>query len=144
MRKLIGVGIIAALAVSLLAVPASASFDHHFSVIAKQVAGQQGHNTFRFRDHLLNPRNRHDRVGRDWGRCKFKHAIKKLRCHATVHLNGDIGGFGDINVSGDISRHDNRLNVVGGTHDFTAVAGKLLVRTLHEKNTNRLRFALTR
>ena len=36
------------------------------------------------------------------------------------------------------------LNVVGGTHDFNGVAGKLLVRSLHQKNTNRLRFVLTR
>ena len=114
-----------------------------FSVIAKQTSGSGGQNGFRFKDKLLDPRNRHDKVGRDWGRCKPKPKIRKLRCHALVHLNGEVGGFGNIQVSGDFGGHDNRLNVVGGTHDFNGIAGKMLIHSLHG-NTDRLRFALVR
>ena len=143
MRKLIGAVAAAALAVGLLAIPASASFDPHFSVIAKQTSGHTvGHNKFRFEDKLLDPRNRHDKVGRDWGRCKFRH--HRIKCRVLVHLNGEIGGFGNISAAGDISRHDHRVNVVGGTHDFNGVAGKVIVQSLHQRNTDRLHFSLTR
>jgi hypothetical protein len=143
MRKPIAVGVLAGLAAVVLAIPASASFDHHFSVIAKQTSGQRTHNGFRFKDHLLNRRNRHDRVGRDWGRCKFKENIRKIRCRAVAHLNGDVGGFGDINVSGDLGRRDHRLNVVGGTDDFRGVAGKVKIHSLSGK-VDRLHFDLIR
>ena len=105
-----------------------------------------GHNEFRFQEKLLNVRDRSDKVGRDWVDCRFKPNIRKLRCRAVAHLNGEIGGFGNIRVSGDIRPpHGNRrLNVVGGTHDFNGVAGKLLVHSLHAKNTSRLEFVLTR
>ncbi len=142
-RSIVAVAVVA-LAVAALVSAASASFDSHFSVIGKQISGHRvGPDKFRFEDRLLNPRNRHDRVGRDWGVCKFRQQARKLRCRATVHLNGDIGGFGDISVRGDLGRHDNRVNVVGGTHDFNGIAGKLKVRQLHG-NTDRLRFALVR
>jgi hypothetical protein len=147
LRKFIGAVAVAALAVGLTAIPASATFDSHFSVIAKQTSGHNvGRHEFRFQEKLLNPRDRDDKVGRDWVDCKFKPNIKKLRCRALAHFNGQIGGFGNIRVSGDIRPpHGNRrLNVVGGTHDFTGVAGKVLVRSLHQKNTNRLIFRLTR
>ena len=143
MRKFIGAGAIAALSLALLASTASASFDPHFSVIAKQTSGHQGQSSFRFKDRLFNPANLHDRVGRDWGRCKFRHHVRKIRCRALAHLNGDIGGFGDIRVRGTLGHHDNRLNVVGGTHDFRGVAGKVTVHTIHG-NTDRLHFALVR
>jgi hypothetical protein len=143
MRKLIAVGALAALATVVLAVPASASFDPNFSVLAKQTSGHRTHKGFRFKDHLLNPSNRHDRVGRDWGNCRFKQSIKKLRCRATVHLNGDIGGFGDIKVSGDLGRHDHRVNVVGGTHDFVGVAGKMKIHSVTRK-IDQLSFSLVR
>ena len=147
MRKFIGAVALAALVAGLTAIPASATFDTQFSVIAKQTSAHNvGRNEIRFQEKLLNPRNRNDKVGRDWVRCKYKPNIKKLRCRAVAHLNGEIGGFGNIRVSGDIRPpHGNRrLNVVGGTHDFNGVAGKLLVRSLHQKNTSRLRFVLTR
>jgi hypothetical protein len=147
LRKFIGAVAVAALAVGVTAIPASATFDPQFSVIAKQTSGHNvGPNEFRAQGKLLNPRNRGDKVGRYWLDCKFKPNIEKLRCRALAHLNGQIGGFGNIRVSGDIRPpHGNRrLNVVSGTHDFTGVAGKVLVRNLHEKNSSRLRFTLTR
>jgi hypothetical protein len=125
-----------------LAVPASASFDHHFSVLGKTKSVKKvGQHKFLFKDKLLNPRNRHDRVGRDRGTCRgTAHA---LRCHAVIHLNGKIGGFGDIRVRGALRAHDDRVNVMGGTDDFNGVAGKMLLRSVSPK-VDRLNFDLTR
>jgi hypothetical protein len=131
MRKLIVTGVIAAIGMALLAVPASASFDHHFTVLSKNVSEHQvGAHTFRFKDRLFDPQNRHDRVGRDRGRCR-EAAGGKSKCGLLLHLNGEIGGFGDIRVKGDLGPHDNRLNVVGGTADFNGVAGKMIVHGLN-------------
>jgi hypothetical protein len=142
MRKLIVAGVLASLGVAVLAVPASASFDHHFSVIGKQVSGHGTRHGFAFKDKLLDPRNRHNRVGRDRGECTER-KTRKLRCHVLVHLNGEIGGFGDIRVAGNLGRGDQRLNVVGGTDDFNGVAGKMLLRPL-SGNTDKLHFDLVR
>jgi hypothetical protein len=142
MRKFIVVGTLAALCAAVVAVPASASFDHHFSVIAKLTSSHRvGAHAFRFRDKLVDPQNRHDRVGRDRGRCKSEGS--RLRCHSLIRLNGEIGGFGTILVRGDLERHDNRLNVVGGTRNFDGVAGKLVLHSLSER-TQRLHFDLIR
>jgi hypothetical protein len=143
MRKLIVTGVIAALGSALLAVPASASFDHHFTVISKQVSGERiSEHAFRFKDKLLQPGNRSNRVGRDKGKCREAANRNRIRCHAVVHLNGEIGGFGDLLVAGNIGRGDKRLNVVGGTGDFNGVAGKLLLHTL--SRIDRLHFDLVR
>jgi hypothetical protein len=140
MRKLLVAGIVAALGAALLAIPASASFDHHFSVLAKTRSTQRvSQNEIRFRDKLLDPRNRSNRVGRDHGTCRFTH--HRSKCRAVVHLDGEIGGFGDILVRGDIERHDNRLNVVGGTDDFDGVAGKMLLHSV-SRRTDKLHFDL--
>ena len=131
MRKLILAGAIATLGVGLLVTSASASFDHHFTVISKQVSGEQiSRHAFRFKDKLFQPGNRSNRVGRDKGKCRQGPSHKKIRCHAVVHLNGEIGGLGDLRVSGNLGHGDKRLNVVGGTGDFNGVGGKLLLHTL--------------
>jgi hypothetical protein len=143
MRKFILATALAALCTALLAVPASASFDHHFSVIAKTVSTERlGQHAFGFKDKLLQPGNRSNRVGRDKGKCR-EASHRKLRCHAVVHLNGEIGGFGDIRVAGNIGRGDNRVNVVGGTDDFNAVAGKMLIHSL-SRRVDKLHFDLVR
>ena len=68
MRKFVLAGVIATLGVAMLAIPASASFDRHFSVIEKQVSGGPvGENGFRFKSKLLQPHNRDNHVGRDKG-----------------------------------------------------------------------------
>jgi hypothetical protein len=145
MRKLIVLGVLAALGVAFLATPASASFDHHFAVIAKAQSGRFVGDKFRFKDRLVDPENRSDKVGRDWGWCKARPNTRRLRCQGLIHLNGKIGGFGNIRVRGNIGRDDNRLNVVGGTKDFNGVAGKLLI---HNQGRNgprqRFHFDLTR
>ena len=141
MRNFVLAGVIATLGVAMLAIPASASFDRHFSVIGKQVSGGPvGENAFRFKDKLLQPHNRANRVGRLKGICR-EASQRAIRCHADVHLNGEIGGFGDIRVRGNIGRGDNRFNVVGGTGDFNGVAGKVL---LLGQSRSKLHFDLVR
>jgi hypothetical protein len=143
MRKFVLASIIATLGVAMLAIPASASFDRHFSVIGKQVSGGPvGENAFRFKDKLLQPHNRANRVGRLKGICRAA-SPRAIRCHADVHLNGEIGGFGDLRVRGNIGRGDNRFNVVGGTGDFNGVAGKMLLHNLSPR-ADRLHFDLVR
>jgi hypothetical protein len=147
MRKLIGAATLAALGVALLPIPASASFDHHFTVLEK-VSFQPFSNetAFRFRGKLFDPRNREHRVGRDSGLCKVR-PHNTLRCRGTYHLNGVIGGFGDIEVQGDLQPDvgDNRLSVVGGSGDFNGVAGRFVFEFLNRLGTKSLdHFALVR
>jgi hypothetical protein len=143
MRKFVVAGVIATLGVALLAIPASASFEHHFSVIGKQISSHDEPNGFRFQDKLFNPHNRSDKVGRDRGECKLRPGVRKLKCHAHIHLNGEIGGFGNIRVRGTLGRHDTRVEVVAGTDDFNGVAGKMLLHHLHG-DTDKLHFDLVR
>jgi hypothetical protein len=53
MRKFIVAGVLAALGVALRAIPASASFDHHFSVLSRTTSQHQNGNKYRFTDKLL-------------------------------------------------------------------------------------------
>jgi len=142
MRKFVLAVALVTLGAALLASSASA-FDSHFTVLAKNRSGHRvGHNGFRFRQVLLNPNDRSDRVGHDRVTCRQK-SQHRQKCHALVHLNGEIGGRGDIRAVGDVGSGDNRLNVVGGTRQFNGVAGKVLVRAKHS-NTNKLHFHLVR
>jgi hypothetical protein len=140
MRKVIVAGVLAALGVALIAIPASASFDHHFTVWEK-ASFHPTADGFRFRGRLVEPRG-HDRVGRDHGECKIRQH-HRTKCRGIIHLNGEIGGFGNIAISGDIGRHDSRVNVVGGSHDFNGVAGKLLLHNVNRR-TAALHFDLVR
>ena len=143
MRTVIVLGALAALGAALLVTPASASFDHHFNVIAKETSAKRtGPNTFRFKDKLFDPQHRRDQVGRDRVRCKFT-TPQRARCRAHVHLNGKMGGFGNIRARGKIGPNDNQLKVFRGTDDFHGVAGKVLFHDLN-RNTQRLHFDLRR
>ena len=119
------------LSLAALAAPgtASASFDHHFSVIGKTVADHEigDGEGFAFTDNLLDPLNPSNSVGRDRGRCIAVHGGRAGECHATLYLNGELGGEGTIRVGGKLSRGDKRLQVNGGSGDFNGVGGKLLV-----------------
>jgi hypothetical protein len=119
--------------VAALATPASASFDHHFSVLSKSTSQSRNGNVSRFRDKLLDPRNRDNRVGSDRGRCEFRQRAQKL----------EIGGNGHIRIRGDLEPHDNRLNVVGGDGDFDGAAGKVLLHDVNRR-VDRLHFDLVR
>jgi hypothetical protein len=145
MRKLVVVATLAALGLALLAIPASASFDHHFRVFEKASFNPTpNEQAFRFKGKLFDPGNRHDRVGRDHGLCKVR-PHNALKCRGTYHLNGEIGGLGDIKVRGNLRRGDNRLNVVGGSGDFNGVAGKVVIRNLNRRGTKSMdKFDLVR
>jgi len=141
MRKFLLAGLLALLSAAVLASSASA-FDHHFTVLSKTTSGHRDGNVFRFKDVLLNPNDRSDRVGRDRGKCRFSRHNSK--CRAVIHLNGKIGGFGDIRVKGDTGRNDKRLNVVGGSGQFDGVAGKMKLHGTKNQSVDRLHFDLTR
>jgi hypothetical protein len=134
MRRLLITGVVTAATFAAVVLPASASFDSHFAVISETV---QSHNTedgFRFREHLFQIDNPSNRVGRDQGGCTER-AHRKLKCKALFHLNGEVGGLGDLRINGNIGPGDDRLNVTGGTGDFAGVAGKLVLSERATVNT---------
>jgi len=131
MRRFVPAAIVAALALAVFAMPASARIDHHFSVLTKQIAGHETEDGFKFREQLFQVDNPSNQVGNDRVQC---HQRKdKLKCRAVIHLNGEVGGFGFLRVNGNVGRDDGRLNVLSGTDDFVGVAGKVLThgRKLH-------------
>lgn len=138
MRRLVPAGIVATVVLVALAAPASASFDRHFTVITNTIDSHPIADGFSFHDQLLQPFNRSNQIGNDRGHCRGGDV--KVRCHVRVHLNGEVGGFGDLFISGNLGRHDARLNVTGGTDDFDGVAGKVVLRGGHE---NRIHVDLT-
>jgi hypothetical protein len=145
MRKSMLAAALAALGAAVVASPAFA-FDHHFSVLAKEKSSHQvGQNAFVFKDKLLDPNNRHDKVGRDRGKFRVKQGGRKIKVQLLVHLNGEIGGFGDIRVRGDIDRGPDHLVVFGGSDEFDGVAGKLTVHTnVKGRIDNKFHFDLVR
>jgi len=133
---------LAALGAAVLASPAVA-FDHHFTVVKKPKSSHGvGNNAFVFKDKLVDPHNRHDKVGRDRGKCRSKHG--KLKCHLRVRLNGEIGGIGYIRVKGDIDPGPDHLVVFGGTRQFDGVAGKLTIRDTKKEDVQKYHFDLVR
>jgi hypothetical protein len=143
-RKLIVVGVLTALSAAVLAVPASASFDRHFSVLSREQSHHQRGDTIHFKDRLLDPRKPRNRVGGDRGRCTSTPRRNKSFCHVVLRLNGEIGGKGHISLSGRLGGHDNRLNVTGGDGDFHGVAGKMLLTGGGGPRTGKLHFDLVR
>jgi hypothetical protein len=144
MRKFILVGVLAVLGAALLATSASA-FDHHFTVLGKQKSGHRaGQNAFVFKDKLLDPHNRSDMVGRLRGKCRFNPQKRKIKCHVLVHLNGEIGGLGNLRVRGDLDRGPDHLVVLGGTRQFDGVAGKVTRHATKNKRIDKLHFDLIR
>jgi hypothetical protein len=139
-------GLLAAAAATLaIALPgtAGASFATHFSVVKKTVRLHQQGDTFTFREVLLNPANRHNQVGWDKGRCRGERG-GKLRCVILTHLDGSIGGFGNLLLRGNIGRRDGTLNVVDGSGDFSgAVSGKVVNDALNRR-VSLVTFSLTR
>jgi hypothetical protein len=124
MRRL-AIGGIAAAALFVLAPPASASFDSHFTVVSKTVESSDRGGVFRFHDQLLQIANRDNQVGNLRGRCREQR--RKFRCKILAHLNGEVGGAGFLRINGNLGPGDDRLNVVGGTGDFAGVAGKAVL-----------------
>lgn len=147
MRRFMLAVALVALGAALLAAPAVA-FDHHFTVFAKpKNAHREGHNAIAFTDRLMDPHHRHDKVGHDRGLCRRKQPGKR-KCHLRVHLNGQLGGFGDIKAKGDLDPGPDHLVVVGGSDEFDGVAGKLTVlntrKGTNTKQGTKYRFDLVR
>ena len=126
MRRLLITGVVTAATFAAVVVPASASFDSHFAVIADTIQSHRTGDGFRFREHLFQIDNPSNRIGRDHGGCAVR-PNRKFKCKVLVHLNGEAGGFGDLRINGNFGRGDNRLNVTGGTGDFAGVAGKMVL-----------------
>ncbi len=126
MRRLLITGVVTAATFAAVVVPASASFDSHFTVISETIQGHPTDDGFRFREHLFQIDNPSNRIGRDHGGCAAR-PNGKFKCKVLVHLNGEVGGFGDLRINGNFGRGDNRLNVTGGTGDFAGVAGKMVL-----------------
>ena len=138
MRRLTLTAVAGAAALVILAIPASARIDHHFSVdiAAKQAVFHGESHDFRLRTPLVATFNHDNQVGRLQIHC---HTVNdKLRCAGIVHLNGDVGGEGFMYVRGNLGRNDNRLNITGGTDSFDGAAGKIV------GPKNRLHFHLVR
>ena len=134
MRKLLLVAAIAALGTMLIAIPASASFDSHFTVRGHAFKlTRVGHHRLKFHVKL---RKHGARVGTGHGRC---HAVnrRQARCHIHYHLNGKVGGEGVIKAVGRFGKGRERFNVTGGTGDFDGVAGKVIL-----SHDNKSRFHL--
>ncbi len=110
----------------VIAVPASARVDHHFSVDIRGSETHFGGGQERF--HLHAPLVQKDNHANQVGNLRFhcRQANDKLRCAGRVHLNGEVGGFGDMFVRGNLGRNDNRLNITGGNGDFEGAAGKIV------------------
>jgi hypothetical protein len=140
------VALVAGFAATLaIALPTNASgfFDHHFTVIERDTGGHEIANGFAFRFDLLNPANRDNRVGHGHARCTNR-AAGKSRCRALIHLDGTIGGFGDLFARGNYGHGDHTLTVTDGNGDFSGrIAGKVAVH-LHHRVTTKLLFDLTR
>jgi hypothetical protein len=65
---------------------------------------------------------------------------QKLRCVILTHLDGSIGGFGDLLLKGNIGRGDATLNVVDRRG---AVSGKVVNDALGRR-TSLVSFSLPR
>jgi hypothetical protein len=118
-------------------------FDHHFKVVAETVRGHQIPDGFAFRDLLFNPFNLSNQVGHSQARCVGQRGGKS-HCVGRFHFDGSIGGFGELLVRGNFGRGDHTLNVVDGSGDFSGrIAGKMVVKGI-DRNTNLLKFDLTR
>ena len=145
MRKVILAATLAALGSAALAVPAFGSFDHHFTVFEKaRFHVLENQEVFTVRAGLYDRRNHDDRVGSDHARCKIR-PHNTLKCRGVIHLNGEIGGSGDIKYRGNVSPGDTRLNVTGGSGDFNGVAGKWVFKNVNRSGSKSLiRFSLIR
>ena len=126
MRRLAAVAMVAALALALFAVSASARSDHHFTVLSKRTSAHRTADGIRFTDQLFQASNPANQVGNDRVRCRVT-AGHKFRCKAIANFNGEVGGSGSVRVNGNLGHGDQRLNVTGGTGSFAGAAGKVVV-----------------
>jgi hypothetical protein len=127
-----------ALGVALLASPASAATEYQFKVFEKQKFlgvpdNPEPGDRFRYKGKMFDPQDRDNRVGSDRGKCKLKR--NGTFCEGTTHLDGQIGGVGDIEYRGTATERNPGFNVVGGSDDFEGATGEVGFRNLNEKQT---------
>jgi hypothetical protein len=126
MRRFALASLVAVMAgVAMAATTSGASFDRHFTVISKFVSGEERRGAFHFKLRLLDELDHSDKVGNARARCNQER--RKIRCRVLVHLNGEVGGRGDLVVKGNEGRGDNTFLVVNGSGDFDGVAGKMTI-----------------
>ena len=135
----IGVASVMALGVALLAGPAAAVTEYHFKLFERQSfqgvpANPEPGKEFRFTGKMFDPQNRDNRVGSDRGKCEIK-SQNAVKCEGTTHLNGEIGGLGDIEYRGTARPGDETFNVVGGSDDFGGATGETTFRELNRNGT---------
>ena len=127
-RRAVSVGALAAgLAIGLSSNAGAASDD--FSVISRQVGMHRTADGFRFSFDLLNPANTSNNVGYGRGVCRDDQP--KLTCKLYIHLDGSIGGFGDLFAEGNLGHGDHTLNLVDGGGDFSGrIEGTLVIDSI--------------
>jgi hypothetical protein len=115
MRRLILIGIVAALAAAVLAPTAGARSESTFKVIADSTSHKERKHAFILTGKLRDPNNRSNVVGHF--RAKFRRG---------GHL-GAVFTFdnGKLRASGNQKNH--RVPIVGGTRAWNGAAGKLLI-----------------
>jgi hypothetical protein len=121
-----------------VAAPASAQTEYQFKLFEKQSfqgvpANPEPGERFRYKGKMFDPQNRDNRVGSDRGKCKLKR--NGTFCEGTTHLDGEIGGVGDIEYRGTARPGDEAFNVVGGSDDFEGATGEVGFRNLNESGT---------
>jgi hypothetical protein len=146
-RGIVPGGILAlSVAVVLLAAAAStasAATEYHFQLLEKQSfnggASKVG-KVFRWYGKMFDPQDRDNRVGSERGKCKVVRADEKVKCEGTVHLNGEIGGLGDIEYRGTWRSGVDTFDVVGGSGDFAGATGETGFRNLKRGRPDSERF----
>jgi hypothetical protein len=127
MKKLLVLVSSAAVLAASLAVPAMASFDPHFRVVTKGIhAHAVAHDGTAFYEKVIDPRRPQNKVGYDHGVCRPAGPVASF-CKLAFHLDGEIGGHGDIYVADKVYQGKDWLKVVGGTGAFEDVGGRVTV-----------------
>jgi hypothetical protein len=143
----IGVASVMALGVALLASPASAVTEYQFKLFEKLSyqgvpANPEPGDRFRYKGKMFDPQDRDTRVGSDRGKCKIKNLRGAVKCQGTTHLDGEIGGLGDIlgdiDYRGTARPGDPTFNVVGGSDDFEGATGETRFRDLNRNGTKQM------
>jgi hypothetical protein len=81
----------------------SESFDPQFTVVTKFVSFSfdERNDVLHLKFRILNESDISDKVGHGTGKCRVNRAPRKVRCCVEFHLNGEIGGRGDLVARGN-------------------------------------------
>ena len=126
-----------------LSASAGASFERQFSVVSRDLRSHEITNGFVGHTELVDPGDFGARVGKGKVRCRFNERSRKARCKILLHLDGTIGGFGDLLLKGNIGRGDRTVSVVDGSGDFEGALGHAFIHHPSEPD-NLIDFDLVR